>query len=74
LDPSYKPKAGKSTYGKGKFWSGVAKAAKWGLDICGFAVIDIVNNTAPPTTRHLCRGVSCFAFVMPYYIILKENH
>jgi hypothetical protein len=46
LDPSYIPKAGKSTYGKGKFWSGVAKAAKWGLDICGFAVIDIVNNTA----------------------------
>jgi hypothetical protein len=22
------------------------KAAKWGLDICGFAVVDIVNNTA----------------------------
>jgi hypothetical protein len=35
LDPSYIPKAGKSTYGKGKFWSGVAKAAKWGLDIVG---------------------------------------
>ena len=46
LDPSYIPKAGKSTYGRGKYWSGVAKAAKWGLDICGFAVIDIVNNTA----------------------------
>ena len=46
LDPSYIPKAGKSTYGRGKFWSGVAKATKWGLDICGFAVVDIVNNTA----------------------------
>lgn len=46
LDPCYIPKAGKSTYGKGKYWSGCAKAAKWGLDICGFAVIDIVNNTA----------------------------
>jgi hypothetical protein len=46
LDPSYIPKAGKSTYGRGKYWSGVAKAAKWGLDICGFAVVDIVNNTA----------------------------
>lgn len=46
LDPSYIPKAGKSTYGRGKFWSGVAKTAKWGLDICGFAVVDIVNNTA----------------------------
>ena len=46
LDPSYIPKAGKSTYGRGKYWSGVAKAAKWGLDICGFAVVDILNNTA----------------------------
>ena len=46
LDPSYIPKAGKSTYGRGKFWSGVAKAAKWGLDICGFAVVDIASNTA----------------------------
>ena len=46
LDPSYIPKAGKSTYGRGKYWSGVAKAAKWGLDICGFAVVDLVNNTA----------------------------
>ena len=46
LDPSYIPKAGKSTYGRGRYWSGVAKAAKWGLDICGFAVVDIINNTA----------------------------
>jgi hypothetical protein len=46
FDPSFIPKAGKSTYGRGKYWSGVAKAAKWGLDICGFAVVDIVNNTA----------------------------
>jgi hypothetical protein len=46
LDPSYIPKAGKCTYGRGKYWSGVAKAAKWGLDICGFAVVDIINNTA----------------------------
>jgi len=46
LDPSFIPKAGKSTYGRGKFWSGVAKSAKWGLEICGFAVVDISNNTA----------------------------
>jgi hypothetical protein len=46
LDPSYIPKAGKSTYGRGRFWSGVAKATKFGLDICGFAVVDIVHNTA----------------------------
>ena len=46
MDPSFIPKAGKSTYGRGRYWSGVAGAAKWGLDICGFAVVDIVNNTA----------------------------
>lgn len=46
LDPSYIPKSGKSTYGRGKYWSGVAKSAKWGLDICGFAVVDADNNTA----------------------------
>lgn len=46
LDPSYIPKAGKCTYGRGKYWSGVAKAAKWGLDICGFAVVDVTQNTA----------------------------
>lgn len=28
LDPSYIPKAGKSTYGRGRYWSGVAGAAK----------------------------------------------
>jgi len=46
FDPSYIPKAGKSTYGRGRYWSGVAGKAKWGLDICGFAVVDIANNTA----------------------------
>jgi len=46
FDPSFIPKSGKATYGRSKYWSGVAKAAKWGLDICGFAVVDIVNNTA----------------------------
>lgn len=46
LDPSYIPKSGKSTYGRGRYWSGVAKSTKWGLDICGFAVVDIKQNTA----------------------------
>jgi len=46
FDPSYIPKSGKSTFGTGYFWSGCAKKAKWGLDICGFAVVDILRNTA----------------------------
>lgn len=31
FDPTYLPKSGKSTYGTGKFWSGVAGNAQWGL-------------------------------------------
>lgn len=46
FDPSYIPKAGKSTYGKGKYWSGVAGTSKWGLEIGGFAVVDVKNNSA----------------------------
>lgn len=46
FDPSYIAKSGKCTFGLNKYWSGCAKQAKWGLDICGFAVIDILQNTA----------------------------
>jgi len=78
LDPSYIPKAGKSTYGRGKYWSGVAKAAKWGLDICGFAVVDIVNNTAlhlkawqtPPADELVNRGLSLLTY---YASLVTEN-
>ena len=46
FDPCYIPKSGKQTYGRGKFWSCSGKAAKWGLDICGFALVDVENKTA----------------------------
>lgn len=46
FDPCYVPKAGKETYGRGRYWSGVAKASKWGLDICGFAVVDVTKKIA----------------------------
>jgi len=78
LDPSYIPKAGKSTYGRGRYWSGVAKAAKWGLDICGFAVVDVVNNTAfhlkawqTPSAEDLVRkGMSLLSY---YASLVAEN-
>jgi hypothetical protein len=78
LDPSYIPKAGKSTYGRGKYWSGVAKAAKWGLDICGFAVVDIVNNTAlhlnawqtPSATELVNKGLNLLTY---YASLVTEN-
>ena len=46
FDPSYISKSGKKTYGLDKYWSGVAKTTKLGLEIGGIAAIDIENNTA----------------------------
>jgi len=46
FDPSYISKSGKSTYGVGYYWSGVASSTKWGLEIGGIAAIDIENHTA----------------------------
>ena len=78
LDPGYIPKAVKSTYGKGKYWSGVAKAAKWGLDICGFAMVDIINNTAlhlnawqtPSATELVNKGLNLLTY---YASLVAEN-
>ena len=78
LDPSYIPKSGKSTYGRGRFWSGVAKATKWGLDICGFAVVDVVNNTAlhlnawqtPSADELVKRGLNLLSY---YANLVVEN-
>ena len=46
FDPSYISKAGKKTPGLGYFWSGCAGKAKWGLEFCGFTVIDMTRRTA----------------------------
>ncbi|MBI5218510.1 MAG: transposase [Bacteroidia bacterium] len=46
FDPSYIPKSGKKTEHIGTFWSGCAQKAKRGLEIGGFAVVDLENNTA----------------------------
>ena len=34
------------TFGLGRFWTGVAGSPKIGLDLFGFVVVDIVNNTS----------------------------
>ena len=46
FDPSYIPKAGKKTPGTGRFWSGAASTSKYGLEICGFALVDVKSNNA----------------------------
>jgi len=46
FDPSYLSKSGKDTPGVGYFWSGSAGVSKWGLEIGGFACVDIIENRA----------------------------
>jgi len=46
FDPSYIPKSGKETEHLGKFWSGCSQKVLKGLEIGGFAVVDVENNTA----------------------------
>lgn len=46
FDPSFIPKSGKYTPNLGYFWSGCAGKAMKGLEIGGFAVVDMENNTA----------------------------
>lgn len=60
FDPSYIPKSGKETEHLGKFWSGCSQKVLKGLEIGGFAVVDVENNTAfsleaiqTPSTKEL---------------------
>ena len=46
FDPSYISKSGKKTAGVGYFWSGCSARAKWGLELCGLAVLDLTRRTA----------------------------
>lgn len=41
FDPSYIPKSGKKTYGKGYFWSGKGQRRKPGLEIGRLAMVDV---------------------------------
>ena len=46
IDPTFLPKSGERTYGKGKFWSGVSGKVMPGLDFLGISVIDLNRETA----------------------------
>ena len=74
FDPSYIPKSGKHTFGLGNYWSGCAKKAKWGLDICGFAIVDVVRNTAFHLNA-IQTSISKELTLLDYYCaIIKENY
>ena len=74
FDPSYIKKSGKKTFGLGAYWSGCAGKMKWGLDICGFAIVDVIQNTAfhlnaiqTPTSK----GMNLLQY---YCHIIKKNY
>jgi len=70
FDPSYISKSGKQTPGCGYFWSGCAGKAKWGLDIGGFATIDIKNNTAMHFFAQQTLDNKAYPSLLEYYTAL----
>jgi len=74
FDPSYISKSGKKTYGLGMYWSGCARSAKRGLEICGFAAVDIVHNTAFHLNAVQTPQSKDTNLLHYYCQILKENY
>lgn len=66
FDPSYVAKSGKHTPGVGYFWLGCAGSIKWGIEITGLAIGDVVNHTAmhyqAQQTQSLKSGESLLAY------------
>jgi len=74
FDPSYISKSGKRTFGLNMYWSGCAKKAKWGLEICGFAAIDVLRNTAFHLNAIQTPPIEGMTLLVYYCQIVKENY
>jgi hypothetical protein len=74
FDPSFIRKSGKKTYGLGSYWSGCAGAVKRGLEICGFAAVDISLNTAFHLNAIQTPRSKDFNLLHYYCQIIKENY
>lgn len=74
FDPSYISKSGKQTPGCGYFWSGCASRNKWGLEIGGFATIDILNNTAMHLIADQTLSTKEHGSLLQYYAALVNYH
>lgn len=66
IDPSFISKAGRQTYGIGRFWSGVAQRVKRGLEIMAIGAISLSKRTCvmpgaiqSPNSRLLSRRRTC---------------
>jgi len=56
------------------YWSGCAKKAKWGLEICGFAAIDVLPNTAFHLHAIQTPPIEGMTLLMYYCQIVKEHY
>ena len=74
FDPSYISKSGKHTPGAGFYWSGCAGHNKWGLEIGGFASVDIINNTAMHLTADQTLSQAEYPNLLVYYAALVCFH
>jgi hypothetical protein len=70
FDPSFISKSGKKTPGLGYFWSGCAGKAKIGLEIGGFASVDILNNTALHLIADQTLNSTDYPSLLQYYAAL----
>ncbi|MDO9153637.1 MAG: transposase [Paludibacter sp.] len=74
FDPSFISKSGKTTFGLNMYWSGCAKKAKWGLEICGFAAIDVLRNTAFHLHAIQTPPIEGTTLLVYYCQIVKEHY
>lgn len=74
FDPSYISKSGKYTPGGAYFWSGCAGRNKWGLEIGGFASVDIINNTAMHLIANQTLCDKEYSSLLVYYAALVSFH
>ncbi len=74
FDPSYISKSGKHTPGVGYYWSGCAGHNKWGLEIGGFASVDIINNTAMHLMANQTLSEGDYSSLLVYYAALVCFH
>ena len=72
--PGYISKSGKKTYGLGSYWSGCAGRTKRGLEICGFAAVDMSLNTAFHLNAIQTPMSKDFNLLHYYRQIIRENY
>ena len=48
LDASFVSKSGRGTWGAGWFWSGMARAVRWGMEVTLLAAVDVEEGGAYP--------------------------